>query len=128
MTTFDFSDVKEFEAFEAGTYNGKLTGYKFKTSKNNKPMVTLEFTLEGELEGRKVWDNFTLTPSALPYIKTALVALGVNPDEFGASVDLTSIIGGCIGTPCTLEISRGEYNGKPTNNVERVRQYQPSGW
>jgi hypothetical protein len=128
VTTFDFSDVKEFEAFEAGTYNAKLTGYKFKTSKTGKPMVTLEFTLEDELEGRKMWDNFTLTKEALPYVKSALVALGCNPDEFGADVDLNGIIGGCIGTQCTLEVSRGTYNGKATNNVERVRQYQPSGW
>lgn len=140
MSVFDFSDVKEFTAVEAGTYNAKLTGYKFKNSKpsaefpNGKPMVTLELSLEGELEGRKLWQNYTLTQAALPYVKNALVALGANPDDFTAQVDLGAMIGGLIGSGCTLEVSKSPYTNpstketKDTNSIDRIRRYQPSGW
>lgn len=135
MSFFDFSDVKEFEAIPAGSYNAKLTGFKFVTSKNGKRMLNLEFTLMGELQGRKMWRNFMLdrneedpTKDPRRYLKAALVVLGANPDSFTGSFDLQAMLGGLMSAQCTLDISEGMYQGKKTNSVDNVRQYQPVGW
>ena len=81
-------DQKSFRPAPAGVYTLELTDYKEDTVKNgdNKGATLLKFTYEirsedEALDGKKVWDNATVTKKAMFRIKAMIKAFGVEVDD-----------------------------------------------
>lgn len=121
MPTIDFSKVQDsFEPIPEGTYEGVLTEWEQRTSKNGDPYIACTFTMAGDYEGRKVWHNFSLLPQSLWALKSALVAMGVDRNELAGEIDIEEVLSGCIGNPVSLELEIREWNGKFNNSVKKL--------
>lgn len=105
-----------------GTYEATLTELKYGTSKAGQPKLDFVFTLtDSEVEGRKAFTSKSLQPNAIWSTKEALVALGMEPEALsGTDVDTDDITAQVVGNSCRVVLSRGEYNGKPTQQVDKV--------
>jgi hypothetical protein len=74
----DFSQTEEPVQVDPGMYNAQLIDMFEGITKTNKDKITMVFGLLDEgYEGRKIYADFVLSPKALPYLRRALVALGV---------------------------------------------------
>jgi hypothetical protein len=79
MLNIDFTDVKVIEPIPVGVYQVLVTDAEAKEGKDF-PYVSWEFTVDGgEFEGRKLWNNTSVSPKALWKLKEALIALGADP-------------------------------------------------
>jgi hypothetical protein len=66
MTLWDFSSDKEssFDPIPAGVYNVVVTSVEDKLTKNNDKRLAMVFTvMDGEHEGRRIYEGFNLTGS-----------------------------------------------------------------
>lgn len=126
-----------FEILPEGKFPANFTRFKNGVSKNKNLTVSLEFTLSPEarvmradtgveesLGGRKAFRTFAFTDNALWAFKKTLIQLGVPSDdprlEDNSGIDTDEILAEYIGADVTLDITRTEYEGKPSNNVEIV--------
>src|SRR4051812_6144049 len=76
--------AEEPEPLPGGTYRCLLVDGKLSESKSNKtPSYRVTFqVLDGPFKGRKLWEDFWLTPAALPTTKRELSKVGINqPDQ-----------------------------------------------
>jgi len=95
MTTInlDFSNIQDETQLEGGIYSAQVVDMYEGVTKNGNPKVTIVYALlDEEVEGRKVYADYVLTPKALPYLRRALISLGFSMDElrgpeFSISVD-----------------------------------------
>src|SRR5438270_13906957 len=73
----------EFEPLPGGTYRSLVTDGKLSESRTNKtPSYRVAFqVLEGSFKGRKLWEDYWLTPAALPTSKRELRRLGIERPE-----------------------------------------------
>jgi hypothetical protein len=117
----DFSSVSDgFEPLPDGKYAAVLAEYEFRTAQGSgNPYVALTFNLVDH-EGRKAWRNFSLQPQALWALKAALVAMGIDRDSLGGTVDVEEVLQSAISNSCTLTLAIREYNGKLSNEVKAV--------
>ena len=76
---------------------------------------------EGEHEGRKLFRSYSAQPNALVFLKQTLVALGVDPEKLSVEIDIDDVLADVLGNECNLEVTVGEYNGSPNNQVTKVR-------
>lgn len=123
MAKINLSDVGEFKAMPAGTYRAALTGFELKQSKTGNDYIKAEFTIQDdEFSGRKQWKNYSLLPQSLWVMKSELVKMGCDVDLLNdpEGIDPEEIFAGMIGAMCKISISVRQYNGKDTNNIEKV--------
>lgn len=128
MPVFDFSNIKSMEALPDGLYNVTLSEYAFvpKSKSTGNPMVRLVFTvLDDEYKDRKLFKNYSLVPQALWAYKLGMVALGVDESVFDGEVDIDEIGAQVSGAECSVEVSTRPYNGRMTNNVDKLH---PAGY
>jgi hypothetical protein len=114
-----------FEPLPSGAYHFAVTNVEMKkTQQTQKDMITAELTVqEGELTGRKIWDNFVIDPKSLFRLKMFMEAytgekipeeeMDVNPEEFlGQEVlGIVAVVDG-----------QGAYAGQKQN---QIKQYKP---
>lgn len=106
-----------FTPLEPGVYRARLTKVDARTSSNDNPMWTWEFeVIEPPYEGRKQWNNTTLTDAAMWKVAETFSAFGVD-----ASTDTDELIG------CTAKLNitqrvipTGARAGQTGNNVDQV--------
>jgi hypothetical protein len=114
--------VGEYDALPRGLYNCRVTSFVEKTSKGGKPMVEWQFTVtEGELKGRKIWLNNTLTKESLWAYKRTLLAVGFTEEQLEGDVEIEA--DEVLEQECVIRTDQESYNGKMQTRV--VGLYAP---
>lgn len=111
---------------EAGDYLAKCVDIMADTSKSGNPMWVWTFELcddKGNGTGRELQYYTALTPSAMWKAVEILSALGI-PTTPGEKVSFGPEQ--VLGIGIVLEVVEDEYNGLPTNSIQRVKGH-PSG-
>lgn len=122
MTKINFTGVGD--PLPVASYSAVVTKatYNPQSKNSGNPAVALEWTVnEGEYEGRKLFRSYSVQPNALVFLKQVLVALGIDPEDLSTEIDIDSVLDDILGSECMLDISIGEYNGSPNNQVDKVR-------
>jgi len=111
----------DYGVLPEGDYNTVIYEIKTKTSQAGNPMLEFTFQIpEGEPNaGRRFWANYSLLPNAVWKLKQTLVGLGYSAEKLAGQFDLDPEE--LKGTPAIVTITKGQWNGKETNNVEAVR-------
>jgi hypothetical protein len=120
MLQIDFTDVKVIEPIPVGTYQVLVTNAEAKEGKEF-PYVSWEFTVDGgEFDGRKVWNNTSVSPKALWKLKEALIALGADPASLGGAVTFDPA--DYVGSQCMaiVNIEPRSDNGDNRNTVTKL--------
>lgn len=132
MPTIDFSAVKDFEPIPGGDYTAAITKHEFGTSKSGNQKVKVTYTIQdGEYEGRNIWKDYSLLPSAVWVIRKHLIAIGADPEDFGTDTDLDSLLDDAHDVNVTIVVGRregeGEYAGKVSNELLDVKEINAVG-
>lgn len=116
-----------FEALPEDRYNVAVTEAEITTSKNNKTMLQVTFTvLDDPYKNRKLWKNFVVDESpgnekALVFFYSFLGALKSKLID-NEDVDIQSIPKAIIGKKCNVYAVPAKTNtGKDTNNVSSFK-------
>ena len=116
MPRIPFDEVPELRAHEplpAGSYSARVIEVVEKMTKSGDEMWRLRFAVDDECyAGRSVWDNLIFSTKALPRVKTACEALGV---DVSGELDLTPDM--LVDRRCRIEVAVEEYAGKRRNSV-----------
>lgn len=99
----------------AGDYVAKIIGAKQEEAKSSgNQMIVWKFKiLEGKYKGKELTGRTTLVPKALFMLRNLLEALGKEVPEKTVKVNYKQYIGERIG----ISLEDGEYNNKPTTEV-----------
>jgi hypothetical protein len=98
----------------AGDYVAKIVSAKQKESESGNQMIVWKFKiLEGKYKGKEMTGRTVLTPKSLWVLRNLLEALGAEVPEKKTKVKYTKYIGEKIG----ISVEDGEYNNKPTSEV-----------
>ena len=113
---YDLGDVAtDFEPLPSGQYYAKIVNpddFTLTESQSGKPMIKVAWTvMEGEYEGRKVFDNIVLSIDWK--VKQYCVAAGI---ESGSSLDTDDF----IGLEGLIQVVQQEYKGETRNNIKTV--------
>ena len=69
----------DFKPLPENRYNVKVDKAEVKTASTGTTMIATEFVItDGDFKGRKLWNNFTLTPKAYVYLYSFLKSAGSN--------------------------------------------------
>jgi hypothetical protein len=114
----DFSGVTNFEPLPTGAYPVIIKKVELKDSSNG-PWQNLNWELEvidGEFTGRKLFLTTTLKPEGLFKLVELLEACGeeVQLEELDLDPDAY------VGRQLLVGVSVGSYNGKPSNNIDKL--------
>jgi hypothetical protein len=125
FTGVDLED-KEFEPIPAGVYQARVDASQaeVKRSQNGNDYLTLCFVIENhpEFTGRKVFENYALTPKAMWKLGKVLKALGVLPtDALKFTFDTTEI----HNKPCKIKVRQEAYQDTVRNRVDAVMPLEP---
>jgi len=117
----DFSQIEEPTQIDPGMYDAQLLDMFEGTTKTNKAKITMVFGLLSEgYEGRKVYADYVLSPKALPFLRRALIALGVPMEDMR---DLTALnVEDMRGLNCRIVI---ENTFGPTGVFTKVKHVLP---
>lgn len=121
MPIIDGSTITTLEPVPAGTYEAQLASYEIKAGKKGPYYSCIYELTEGEFVGRKMYDNLSLASQSLWVFKSTAMALGEDEDTFAGEFDSDVVLDNCLGHPCRLDITVGDYKGKAKNDVEKVR-------
>lgn len=102
-----------------GIYEAIVEKVEQKVSRKGNEMVLWTFLLTHDgFEGRRAFKNSMLMESARFYLMRDLVAIGYTEEEVqqGQTLDMED----WIDRPCAVVMVAGEYDGKPTSNVDRI--------
>ena len=119
----DFSNVTggNFEPIPAGDYTVEIEKVENRTAKSGNEMLSLTFNvMEGEYEGRKIFDLYVLTEKALWKLKDLLVAVGVDTEGM-VDLDIDDLVGEVFVANVEIQESPG-YD--PQN---RIKRHKPLG-
>ena len=114
----DFSNVTggNFEPIPAGDYVVEIEKVENRTAKSGNEMLSLTFNVvEGEYEGRKIFDLYVLTEKALWKLKDLLVAVGVDTEGM-VDLDVDDLVGEVFTATVEIQESPG-YD--PQNRIKR---------
>lgn len=114
---YNLEDVAtEFEPLPSGQYYAKIVNpddFYLTESQSGKPMIKVAWTvMEGEHEGRKVFDNVVLSIDWK--VKQYCQAAGI---ESGSALDTDDF----IGMEGLVQVTQQEYNGETRNNIKNVQ-------
>lgn len=120
-----------FEPMPRGVYDAVISdgvetvvGPDGKPENVGKPMFKWEFTIQDEeYEGRKAWLNTTVTPRALPILKSFLKAVGYTEEELEDS-NFTLDSDDVVGRNCKIVLTVG-VNPKTKEKNNSVRRVLP---
>lgn len=120
LLELDFTEVKtEFEPLPVGQYPAVVSEIErvAESKKSGQPFLKFTFrvTME-EYEGRKLFDNYSLSADALWKLAKTLEALGYPVVGKKIALDYQML----LGAPCQLVVGQGIYQGKIKNEVGDV--------
>ena len=121
--TLDFSNVTggNYEPIPTGDYVVEIEKVENRTAKSGNAMLNITFNvMEGEHEGRKVFDFYVLTEKALWKLKDLLVAVGVDTEGM-VDLDAEDLVGEVFVANIEIQQSPG-YD--PQN---RIKRHKPLG-
>ena len=106
----------DFTPLPENRYNVKVEKAEVKTASTGTKMISAEFVVtEGDFKGRKLWNNFTLTPKAYVYLYNFLKSAGStmitdeNVDEVKVAAEMPGL------TASAFVETRTTTNGNPAN-------------
>lgn len=108
----------ELEAVPAGTYEAVVASAQVTEAKSSgKPMLSVKLRIEApeELNGRMLFDNFSLQSQALWKLKRWLLALGYEPDELETNLELDPEE--LVGQTCYPVVVNEMYQGQERSRV-----------
>ncbi len=124
MPLVDFSSVDKQEAIEPQKrLPAALEKFENGIAESGDAKVDLTFVCtEGPYQGRKFFKAQSLGQKSLPYLRRVLIALGYPQDQIDVpDFDTDQAFPMLIGAPCSLEITKSEWDGEMRNNVKNVR-------
>lgn len=112
---YNLEDVSsEFEALPVGDYLAKIETCELVKSSTDKPMLKVRWgVMEGEWEGRKLFDNVVLEVAWK--VKQYAEAAGI---ESGSQIDSSHF----IDTEAILAVGQKEYQGTLQNQIKTVKK------
>lgn len=128
MPKVNFENVDAPRPFEpergdpvpAGTYVSSVVAVEETVTRHGDEMWRLRFAIqEGPHQGRFIWDNLPFSEAALPRLKLACGALGL---DIAGEVDL--VPEDLLGCSCRLRVSVERHEGKRRNKVA-FEGYEP---
>lgn len=134
MPTFNFAGVPDqviFEPLPAGTYTLELNDYRegvVKGETKNKGATLYSFTFEvidnenEKYNGRKVFDNLTITEDSLWRLKALLKAFGCDvPEEGDIDVEFDDFVGESLKARVGVQKARkvGDTEYEARNTIKR---------
>jgi len=122
MPKIDFTGVGQ--PLPEDTYSAIVDTAKYNPQSKTSGNPTVEFSWivnDGEYEGRKLFRSYSVQPNALVFLKQVLVAHGVDPEKLSTEIDLDDVLADVQGVEVLLDVTIGEYNGSPNNQVTKVR-------
>ena len=114
---------QDFEALPNGSYSVDVESMEMKMSTTNNPMIATQYTVKDsrdDIKGRKLFDNFSLLPSAGWKLKNFLEASsvphvaipGANKGEFEIEFDTNDAIGAMLVVQTEQETFEKKQGGK----------------
>lgn len=113
---YDLANVaSEFEALPEGQYLSKIVSAELTKASTGKDMIKVTWeVVDGEYEGRKLFDNIVITPGAEFKMKQYAVLAGI---ESGAAIDTQDF----IDAEGLVTIIQKEFEGEIRNNIKKVQ-------
>lgn len=116
MLNLDFSNVPSREPLPEGIYDVSIAKVEDTTSKNNNPMLKIEFdVLTPGYEKRKLWSYYVLTADAMWKMKELCDAVGLSTDEV-VTMDTAEF----VGLTCKASVGQRVYEGNVTNEIKKL--------
>lgn len=110
---------------DPGVYHAVLTDHSVKpaAAADKFPSINAEFTVhqdEGEpYAGKKAWRILNSSPTALPFMVDAAIALGADPAEcVSTEVDFDAVFQQLHGTECWIRTSIREWQRTPSEPMQ----------
>lgn len=109
-----------FEALPENRYNITVEKAEMRTATTGTKMISAQFTIDdGDYKGRKLWNNFTLTPKSQVYLYNFLKAAN-SPLINDADADEVQVAGSMAGLQASAYVEIKTNNqGNSVNVVSR---------
>lgn len=106
----------DFSPLPENRYNVKVEKAEVKKASTGTTMISAEFVvIDGDFKGRKLWNNFTLTPKAYVYLYNFLKAAGSKMIS-NEDVDENQVASDMVGLSASTYVeTRTTTNGNPAN-------------
>ena len=113
ITNVNWDDVATGEVIPEGSYMARIDKVETRKSQQDKAYLGINFVIvEGDQEGRVVWQSISLEPRALWKLRQLLEALG--HDLVGMQeVDTDDLLGQEVG----INVTHEEYEGQVRHRV-----------
>jgi hypothetical protein len=124
----DFSETQSFDPLPPGDYVVSVESAKPGKSTAGNPKVSLQVkVIEGEQEGRMLFDDLVLTGKGAFKIRQALKAFGLlDSDQDQVRLDSDDLVG-CVGTVTVANEVWAEEDGGDGETRSRVKKYVSAG-
>lgn len=117
---------KGFDPLPKGVYNCFVYDLEGRESKSGNPMIEVQFKIAtGEYANRRQWTYLVLTPAAWWKVEEFFEALDYSLDDLPEEADtpeqvVAHIRDDIIGEKVCIKVNHGKYDGKITDNVDKV--------
>jgi|SRR5690606_841949 len=101
----------DFEPIEPGLYEATIFDIQLKTGRDS-GQPYLEFTYKLKENNRRAWDNYSLQPQSLGFLKRLLSRFGYSEEELSGDFEFEP--NDLLGKECVVKITRvteGPYKG-----------------
>lgn len=117
MVDLTGTEEATFEAVPKGIYMGVIEECTFAHSQNSgQPMWAMRLNVtEGEMEGRKVFDNISFSPKALPFTKKSLAVIA--PELLGGPFNPAEVAPSMEGKIVKFRTKMQKYEGRDTSKL-----------
>lgn len=122
MPVIDGSQIPDFKPLPADTYNAIFEAYELKDGPKGQ-YYDLKFEVQDEdpeVQGRTLHSNRSIAPQSLWAFKLACIAMGADNSVFEDEFDTDELLESLLHNAVRLKVTVGEYEGRPTNNVQRI--------
>jgi len=118
------SEAEDLKVVEKGIYGAHLDEWEYveEAAESGNPYVKMVFAIDdgGPFDGRKLTRNFSAMPTALGFMKRALIALGAEAEAVSDDFDTDELLPDLVGNPCRISVSVRKYEGEDQNDIRRV--------
>jgi hypothetical protein len=125
----DFTSVKGLEPIPQGEYNVEVAEAKVGESQSGNAKIDVRYkVLDGEYEGRIVFETLSFHPKALWRTKKTLMALGF-PEDFSGEIDPEMLLSKMAKITVAVETGRGAdpETGEAYPDRNTIKKTQPIG-
>ncbi len=106
----------DFEVLPQDRYNVECIEAEMGTSKAGNKKIKTQFKVSGgDYNNRRLWNDFSLVPKAQFVLKAYFEAADLNTS---GPIEVDDIPKMLLGSKASVFVKAGEFNGKPTTNLE----------